>query len=296
MESMVREGLASMGKEELNNKNASAFGDIICCVLMLAAIPNYDIHPLTKECLQSQNEWVFHILLTEYIKNKSLEPIPFLYELLEEESLKDKYRLVVCRALESFVEPLKRQEKHEEAAKIIDVVKEVKKVKMMENVVRESLIIIKEKVNIGPPDIPPINIGQSTEYNRASRNLYYCMQTLAALPDYNIHPLLKECFQSNDERVFRQLISYIQVNVMDAIPFLRELVEEVNLSVYNRSSIYRELEKSIELLSGQGKNDDVEKINAFLKEVREKEQAKKEAEQTEEEPENPPPTNTDETE
>jgi len=143
-------------------------------------------------------------------------------------------------------------------------------IQVMESMVREAVIVMEKS---------------ATNRECASElfDFIYCITMLAAIPDYDIHSLLKDFFQNNNERVrANALASYVEAKNVEAIPFLRELIEEANISERNRLEVYSRLENSFHDLKLQGKHDDVAKINAFLNKVRAEEQAKKEAGQTQE--------------
>ena len=140
-----------------------------------------------------------------------------------------------------------------------------RKIKVMEIMVRAGLVVYEKKVK------------SLDEYERsiAYMDISFCLIMMATLTDYDILPLLKECLQSKNENIRHiALCSYIMGKDVAAIPLLRELVNEANLSNQNRSSVYATLKFFIEDFTRQKRHDDVEKINAFIEEVRREEQAR----------------------
>jgi len=134
-----------------------------------------------------------------------------------------------------------------------------REINVMESMVREGLIVMKKGEK-----------NQEEEFHQAYLDIDCCVMMLAAIPNYDVMPLLKECLKFNHEGVrFSTLRGYVQAKNVATIPFLHELIVEANLTNKNRSYIYNELERSVELLKRNEKNDDVTKINMFLKEVRE---------------------------
>ena len=134
-----------------------------------------------------------------------------------------------------------------------------REIKVMERMVRDGLSVLEKN-------------GQE---HQAYDDVVSCTLMLGALPDYDILPLLKECIKSKIEGVRRNtIIRYIRVKEVETIPFLHNIINEANLTDQSRSNIYQELERTIEPLTRQQRSDDVEKINAFLKEVRQAEQSK----------------------
>lgn len=151
-----------------------------------------------------------------------------------------------------------------------------REVEVMEKMIREGLIIIE---------------GGEKE-DREGKNQYYqanffvnrCFLLLSALPDYDIYPLFKECLQSAREGTRRgALINYIQTRDVGENIFLRELIEEVDLTEHGRVEILRLLENPGNHRR-KGKHENEVKTNVFLNKVREAKEAKKETKQTKEEP------------
>ena len=94
-------------------------------------------------------------------------------------------------------------------------------------------------------------------------------------PDYDVLPIIQECLVSKNETVRCNAIqNYIYIEGAKSIPFVRNTIEKTNLTGTNRWGIYRQLELTAIELTSENKTNDVEKINAFLKEMKQAEQAK----------------------
>jgi|GEM_PF-2971215 len=138
-----------------------------------------------------------------------------------------------------------------------------REIKVMESMVREGLTALEKN---------------EKEY-QSYDDVVSCTLMLGALPDYDILPLLKECLKSKSEGLRRNvLIRYILVKEAESIPFLREAIKDANLTESSRSSIYGRLNSTTINLKDRNKNDDVEKIKAFVQEMRQAENPKEKGE------------------
>ena len=142
-----------------------------------------------------------------------------------------------------------------------------REIKIMENMVRQGLNILHSD-----------ELVHQDAFGQARLDIDFCMLMLAAVPHYDIHPLLNECFKSTSEGIRRNvLMRYVKAKNVEAIPFLCKLIEEANLADENRSYVYRELGRTVEYLTRINKYDDVAKIHAYLKKVNDTEQMKTQA-------------------
>jgi len=96
-------------------------------------------------------------------------------------------------------------------------------IRVMENMVREGLAVY----------------NKNAEDFMADMDIYYCMLILSAVSEYDVLPLLKECLKSKYEiQRYSILMNYVWAKNEETLPFLRELVEEANLTDKNRTSVY----------------------------------------------------------
>ena len=94
MESMVCAGLADLKND---TKNWQAREDVNNCMIMLSALPDYDVIPLLNKCLQVSR---YNVLL-RYIQIKKADAIPFLRQASTEAYMTDKMRSRIYSELES---------------------------------------------------------------------------------------------------------------------------------------------------------------------------------------------------
>jgi len=132
---------------------------------------------------------------------------------------------------------------------------------------RERLItvledVIREGISVTEKDGEDIKT-----YEAARSDIIDCMMILGTFPNYNMLPLVKEGLKSQDDIVRSiSMIRYIRITgEIESIPFLRETLPKDGMSM-SRSGIYWQLGDAVARLKDAGKNDDAEKILAFLME------------------------------
>ena len=184
--------------------------------------------------------------------------------LTDDEALKDLIRMSYDESFGSYstamlINSMKRWVENNSDEDKIPLQRQTK---VMECMVREGVVVMRKGEK-----------GQEEQYFQAYIDIDHCILMLAVIPDYNIHQLIKECFQINNEG-FRYILimNYIQARNAEAIPFLRELIEEANLTEQSRSEIYLELGRTAEYLTRMQRPVDVEKINVFLDEMRQEQE------------------------
>jgi len=108
---------------------------------------------------------------------------------------------------------------------------------------------------------------------------YDVLPLLETIPSYDALPIVKECLKSKSEDIrYNATKTYVNMKGVESIPLLREVIEQEKLTETSRLRLYEHLNRVSIGLRMENKTNDVEKINAFLKEMKQAEQAKEKGE------------------
>jgi len=120
---------------------------------------------------------------------------------------------------------------------------------------------------------------EEDESKIASVGISGVMPLLEAFPDHDILPIVKECLKSKSSHIRRTALeSYASVKGAKSLPLLRDALAKKSLTDNDSDFLYRHLSRISIDLKMENKTNDVEKINAFLKEMKQAEQAKEKGE------------------
>ena len=132
--------------------------------------------------------------------------------------------------------------------------------KVLENMIRENLSSVKED-------------GVSVSELRLTNHL---MILLGTFPNYDIAPLAKEVFQSKDMNIhYGAMVAYLNLEGTKAIPFLQETIKQKRYTPAQHNQLSEHLQRVTAKLNAENKTADEEKLNAFIKEMKQAEQLKK---------------------
>jgi len=119
MEEMVREGLTALK----DRKDGRAYDDVRYCMIMLGAVPDYDILSLLYESFLSESEVLRLNALIDYIETKEAASIPFLHEAIVKADLTEKSRSNVYWHLERLIGSINHKARYSGENKTNDVAK-----------------------------------------------------------------------------------------------------------------------------------------------------------------------------
>ena len=117
---------------------------------------------------------------------------------------------------------------------------------------------------------------EKNEKGRVSWGIGDVLPLFEAFPKYDASPIIKECINSKSEdyRLYALQV-YAEIAGEKSIPLIQEAIKAGRLNEKNRNNLYIHLSNfTIPKFKRDYKTNDVEKINAFLKEMKQAEQAK----------------------
>ena len=128
-----------------------------------------------------------------------------------------------------------------------------RQIKILDIIVRENLSFINVNINNHDACIMP------------KTYILDSLKMLESFQNYNLVPLLQECFKSNNDYVRNgAMIRYIHITgEIESLQQLREIINEKKRNVYGYE-IYRQLLKVVEKNNNENNNGDTDKIFVFL--------------------------------
>ena len=178
---------------------------------------------------------------------------------MDDERLKGLILRQLCSGRVPYMEagaPIRPLPTAESIAKAHNISNE-RMTKVLEEIVRENLPAIKNGTG-------------------RTLNVFPLIQNMQIFHGTNTVALLKECMATPldpiHDSIFRDAVeTYVVIAGAESIPFFREAIENKRLDEKRRSFVYVHLEIATDKLKEKNKTDDVEKINAFIKEMRQAE-------------------------